>query len=148
MSRAVKIINEIPSNKAGMKLFADALVNAVMNGYADPLEVRSRIDAIEKIIKAVKDDLSFKDAVLDQADLWPEKSFEHNGVKFTKAESARYDYSDDIVWNELKTLESEFAGKRKEREGILKALTEPTKIGDVDCNPPGKQSSTHVRVNF
>ena len=74
MSRAISIINNIPANKAGIKLFADAIVDGVMNGEADPLDVRAKIDAIEKIIKAIKDDVAFKDAVLDQADLWGTES--------------------------------------------------------------------------
>lgn len=148
MSRAIKIMNEIPSNKAGIKLFAEALVQGVLDGNAEPLELRAKIDAVEKIIKAVKDDISFKDCVLDQADLYPEKSFDLNGVKFTKAESARYDYSDDPIWNELKAEENEAAAARKAREEILKALKSSTKIDGVLCNPPAKQSTTYVRVTF
>ncbi len=95
MNRSVKILNEIPANKVGIQLFAEAVVQNVMDGETDPLDVRLRVDAIEKIIKAIKDNPDFKTAVLDQADMWPEKSFEKDGVKFTKAESTRYDYSDD-----------------------------------------------------
>jgi hypothetical protein len=64
MNRSLRIISEIPANKAGIKLFADAVVDGVMSGEADPLDVRAKIDAIEKIIKAIKDDVAFKDAVL------------------------------------------------------------------------------------
>ncbi len=148
MSRAISIINNIPSNKAGIKLFADALVTGVMDGEADPLEIRAKIDAIEKIIKAVKDDVSFRDAVLDQADLHAEKTFDFQGIKFTKAESAKYDYSDDEVWKDLKIKEGLIANDRKNRENILKALKEPTEIEGVLCNPPAKQSTSYVRVTF
>lgn len=148
MSRAIKIINEIPSNKAGIKLFADAVVMGVMNGEADPLEVRAKIDAIEKIIKTVKDDQAFKDAVLDHADQWGEKTFEHNGIKFTKAESAKYDYSEDEIWEELRAEELSVSQRRKSEETLLKSLKEPTEVNGVLRHPPVKRSSGYVRITF
>jgi len=148
MSRAIKIIHEIPANKAGIQMFAEAVVNGVMNGEADPLDVRARVDAIERIIKAIKDSPEFKDAVLDQADLFPEKSFEQNGIKFTKAEHTRYDYSADPVWAELKEQEGEIAQLRKEREKLLLGLSEPTNIDGQICEPPFKKSSTYVKLTF
>lgn len=148
MNRSLSILSEIPANKAGIQLFADAIVSGLMEGEVSPLEVRARIDAIEKIIKAVKDNQQFRDVVLDEADMHPEKSFEVNGIKFTKAESSRYDYSADPVWNQHKADESKAATLRKGREGVLKALKEPTVINDVECNPPVKTSSTTVRVTF
>jgi TRAP-type uncharacterized transport system substrate-binding protein len=148
MNRSLSIISEIPANKAGIELFANALVDGLMSGDVDPLEIRAKIDAIEKIIKAVKANEQFRDVVLDAADLHNEKSFEVNGIKFTKAESARYDYSSDKVWNQLKAAETNAANERKVRESILSALKEPTEINGVMCNPPVKISSTTVRVTF
>jgi len=148
MSRAISIISDIPSNKEGIKIFAEAIVVGVLSGEADPLDVRAKIDAIEKIIKAVKDDQSFKDAVLDHADLYPEKSFAHNLVKFTKAESARYDYSGDEIWADCKARETEAANERKSEEKILQALSKPSEINGVMRHPPVKKSTTYVRVTF
>ena len=148
MNRSLSIISEIPANKAGIELFANALVDGLMSGDVDPLEIRAKIDAIEKIIKAVKDNEQFRDVVLDAADLYNDKSFEVNGIKFTKAESARYDYSVDETWRELKFDESKAANARKEREAVLKALREPTEINGVVSVPPVKNSTTTVRVTF
>lgn len=148
MNRSLTIISEIPANKAGIQLFADAIVSGLMDGEVSPLEVRAKIDAIEKIIKAVKDNQQFRDVVLDEADLHPDKSFEVHGIKFTKAESARYDYSNDPVWVESKRMESMASNDRKEREAILKALKVATKIEGVMCHPPIKTSTTGVRVTF
>lgn len=148
MSRAISIISDIPSNKEGIKIFADAIVSGVMSGEAEPLDVRAKIDAIEKIIKAVKDDIAFKDAVLDQADLYPEKSFEFNHVKFTKAESSKFDYSDDEIWADAKGRETEAAEERKAEEATLKTLKGPTEINGVMRHPPFKKSTTYVRVTF
>ena len=148
MNRSVKILQEIPANKVGIQLFAEAVVQNVMDGEIDPLDVRLRVDAIEKIIKAIKDNPDFKTAVLDQADMWPQKSFEKDGVKFTKAESTRYDYSADHKWLNLKANEEECVKLRKEREKVLFGLSESTEINGVTCDPPFKKSSTYVRITF
>ncbi len=148
MNRSLKIISEIPANKAGIELFANAIVEGIMSGDVDPLEVRARIDAIEKIIKAVKANEQFKDVVLDAADLQPEKSFEISGIKFTKADTVKYFYSHDAVWLKHKADEDAAAALRKGREAILKALKEPTVIDGVECLPPDKHRTTGVRVTF
>lgn len=129
-------------------MFAEAIVTSVMSGDVDPLDVRSKVDAIEKIIKEIKDDQSFKDAVLDQADTYAEKTFEHNNVKFTKAESAQWDYSDDEIWQGLKDQEKEIAEQRKSEEEILKALKQPTEVNGVLRHPPFRKATTYVRVTF
>ena len=148
MNRAMTIISDIPSNKEGIKIFAGAIVTAVMDGETDPLEIRAKIDAIEKIIKTVKDDIAFKDAVLDRADLEPDKSFDFQGVTFTKAESAKYDYSEDEVWAALKEQETERADARKGEEAVLRALKGPTEINGVLRHPPFIKSSSYIGVTF
>jgi len=146
MSRAINILQEFPSNKEGIKAVAEAIVTGVMSGEADPLDVRAKLDAIEKIIGAVKEDVAFKDATLDQAEMYPDKTFTHNGTEFTKAESARYDYSDDEEWRELKNDEQVYSKARKEREAVLKTLKAPTEINGIMCHPPFKKATSYVRV--
>jgi hypothetical protein len=148
MNRSLKIISDIPSNKVGIQLFADAVVDGLMSGEVDPLDVRAKIDAIEKIIKAIKANEQFADVVLDAADMEPDKTFEHNGVKFTKANAVRFDYSVDPTWKKLKAAETECSNARKDWEATLKTLKEPTLIEDVEAMPPIKSSSTTVRVTF
>ena len=148
MNRSLKIIQEIPANKAGIKLFADAIVDGLMSGDVSPLEVRARIDAIEKIIKSVKANEQFRDVVLDEADLHPDKTFVVNGINFTKANSVKYDYTNDPTWIGLKHDETVAADKRKEHEAIVKALPVSAEINGVMCHPPVKSTSTGIRVTF
>jgi hypothetical protein len=148
MNKAIKVINEIPATKAGVKLFAASIVEGVLSGNVNPLSVRAKIDAIEKVIKTVKDDAQFRDVVLGEADNYGEKTFEFDGFKFTIADAARYDYSRDEVWQTLKEAENNAANDRKEREKILQAIKEPTLIDDVISYPAVKISSTTVRVTL
>ena len=148
MNRAISIISDIPSNKAGIKIFADAIIDGALSGDVDPLEVRVKIDAIEKIIKSVKDADQFKEAVNDRAGLEPDKTFEFQGVKFTKAESAKYNYSKDEIWADAKERETMAATERKDEEKILQALKQPTEINGVLRTPPSKMATSYVRVTF
>lgn len=147
-NRAMNIVNEFPVNKEGIKLMADGIVSEIADGNAHPLEVRAKIDAIEKIIKAVKEDSLFREILLDEADKHPDKVFFHNGIEFTKAESVKYQYEHDEVWVEIKAREKKEADDRKERETLLKALRNPAEIDGVICHPPVKFSSSNLRVKF
>lgn len=146
--RAIKIIQEFPSNRAGIKLMAEGIVSGVMSGDVDPLEVKAKLESIEKIIKEVKADISFRDAVQDEAEMHPDKTFELNGVKFTKSSSAKYDYSEDEVWGWLKEQEEGIANDRKKEEAMLKTLDGPTEVNGVMRTPPFKKSSSYVKITF
>jgi hypothetical protein len=146
--KAIKIISDVPGNKEGIKLFSANIVEAVLSGENNPLEVHAKIDAIEKIMKAVKANPDYKDCILEEAENYGEKTFETGGVKFTVANSTKYDYSKDEVWQALKEIEDKAAADRKAREAILKALKEPTAIDDIIAYPPVKSTSTGVRVTL
>ena len=72
--KALSILNQIPANKEGIELFVQAIVNNMMEGEIEPLSIRMRVDSVERIMKGIKADDSFKTAVLDHADNFPEKS--------------------------------------------------------------------------
>ncbi len=148
MSKVIAIINEIPANKKGIEIFAKALIEPVINGEVDPLNIRKRIDAIEKIIKTVKNNKEFKQNVQAAAEQWTEKTFEHEGVVFTKTLSTTYDYSEDPVYQSIQKKISELNGQKKDREKLLSGLSEATEVNGVVCYPPAKLSSDVVRVNF
>ena len=146
--KALAILNQVPASKEGIELFVKAIVHNMMEGEIEPLSIRMRVDAVERIMKGIKADDSFQDAVLDHADNFTEKSFDFDGVKFTKTESAQYDYSEDQEWNELKAIEEHAIMQRKAREVVLKSLKEATEINGVTCYPPSKRSKSIVKVTF
>lgn len=146
--RAIKVIEEIPSNKAGIEIFANAIVQGILSGEIEPLEVAVKVDAIDKIIKAVKSNVQYRDVILDNADMYDGKTFEFSGVKITKADSVKYDYSVDAVWRGLKADEDAVAEKRKAREKLLQTLSEVTQVNGVEAVPPVKSSTSHLRFTF
>lgn len=146
--KPINVFYEVPANKAGVAMFAESIVNTLLEGDVDPLDVRVRIDAIEQIIKTIKADPAFRDVVMDAADMHGAKSFDHLGVKFTLANVSKYDYSDDQVWCEINEEIKRLTAIRKKRETILKALTETTEIDGVESNPPLCHTTQTVKVTL
>lgn len=147
--KEIKILQTLPINKEEIDLFAKNVVDTLMDeGFYEPLEIAIRVEAIEKIMKAIKSDDRFKTACLDNADLFPEKTFSFHGIDVTKASSARYDYSGDPVWDDLKAQENAIADKRKEQENILKALKEKSVIDDIERLPAVRIATDHLRFRF
>ena len=144
----IKLLKELPTSKEEIKVFADNVVESLMDGFHEPLELAIRVEAVKKIMDAIKDDDRFKDACLDHADNFPEKTFSFSGIDVTKASSTRYDYSEDEEWNTLKRIEDNCAKDRKERETVLKAIKDESVIDGVKCYPPVKISSDHLRFKF
>lgn len=146
--KAVTILNQIPATKEGIEIFVSAIIANMMEGETEPLSIRMRVDALERIMKGIKADDTFKTAVLDHADNYPEKSFDFEGVKVTKSESVQYDYSENHHWNMLKQIEQQAADDRKAHEGVLKALKDATEINGELSYPPAKRSQTIVKITF
>ena len=147
--KEIKLLTQLPTTKAEIKAFADNVVTSLMDdGFYEPLEIAIRIEAVKKIMDAIKTDQRFKDACLDHADNFPEKTFSFSGIDVTKAASTKYDYSDDEEWQRLKLLESNTIESRKDRETVLKAIKDESVIDGVKCYPPVKISSDHLRFRF
>ncbi len=138
----------MPSRKGEIKQFSEAIIASVMDGDSDPLDMAMKLNAIEKIIKEVKENVDFRAAVLDHADMWTEKTFGHKGAEFTKTQSAKYDYTHDPVWNKINTEKTEVSTRMKARETTLKSLREPADIDGVQCFPPSKESTSIVKITF
>ncbi len=149
MTSNVQKLFELPANKDGIKAFAKAVVTELMDsGDWNPLEIAVRVNAIEKIMKAVKADTTFMDACFDEAELQPSKQFVYEGVTVTKTSSASLDYSGDKTWLKLKEVETKAADERKRREAVLKTLKDRTNVDGKICYPPVKTSKDVLAFKF
>ena len=146
--KALQIINSVPASRSEINQFVDSILSIVMEGEVDPLSVHRRINALERIIKGIKDNADYKFAINDQADKYSEKTFDFEGAEFTKASSARYDYSDNEYWHKLKEVELKAIDDRKDHEKILSALKEPTEINGELSYPPSKKSTSYVKITL
>ena len=146
-------ILEVPLNKRDISRIAAKTVLTVINGDANPLEVDIKLRFLAQMIEQVRDNSEMKEAVLNEANKYPEKTFTEHGAEITKcAVGARYDYSKceygyyTEVLDEIKKLNE----KKKECEKLLQGLTDDMVIeatGEI-IHPPSKTSKEGMRVKL
>lgn len=147
METAINYITVLPSTKGQIQQFSDDAIGSVLDGDFDPIKIEVQLKAMEEVIKNVR--AGIREVVLIEADKY-NGTMETDQVLFKVVNSARYDYSDDTVWRNLKKAEAGQAEQRKQRETLLKALKEPmADAGSGELvNPPIKMSVPQVRIMF
>lgn len=100
MERALSYITVLPETQSEIKTFAEMLLSEVDGEKTLPL--LSRLTAIEKLVKLLKDGL--KDQLIQEASMYTGegKSFEVQGTRFTMNEGRKtYHYRHCRKWREL-----------------------------------------------
>jgi hypothetical protein len=98
MDKALSYITVLPETQSEIKNFAEKVLSEIQIREALPL--LARLSAMEKLVKAIKDGI--KDQLMEEASLYGgEKSFEINGVRYTKTERKTYHYQHCKKWVEL-----------------------------------------------
>ena len=146
----------IPTTKSEAVQFADRLIQSVMDGNMNALELHVKLTAMTKAIDDVKSRL--RDVTLDEAAKYGSKSFEAYTAKIELAElGTKYNYEAccDPLWNEANQQVNQWAAKRKERESFLKTLKETTVIASestggeqVTIHPCIKSSTTGIKITL
>jgi hypothetical protein len=153
---ALQII-EMPRGKDAIERLERTYVDLILSGDVDPLEVEVSLKGIEEAIKAIRNNAAVRHAVLAEAGMFPEKTFEKYGAQITKKLTpARYDYEscEDPTWNELNKKVATLTDQRKQREKLLQTLTSPMSINDQDTGevvmiyPPQKEQGETIAIKF
>jgi hypothetical protein len=105
-------------------------IQEVIDGNADPLEVWGFLKTIEKHVEACKKEI--EPIVMAEADKYPEKSFNHKGMTFTRVEGrAMYKFDHLPMWNALND-------ERKYLEEKAKAAAKNVQIGATMVTEDGE----------
>jgi hypothetical protein len=95
---ALSYLTVLPETQSEIKNFAEQIFEGIEPRQALPL--LARLTAIEKLAKTIKDGI--KEMLMEEASLYGgEKSFEIDGVRFTKTERKSYHYNHCAKWREL-----------------------------------------------
>jgi hypothetical protein len=151
-TKATGVLEQFSTSQAGIDVFSDQIIQAVHDGELNPIELRVRIAAMEKILERIK-----KETLGNQitaAEKYPEKRFDYAGATVQLGEfGTKYDYTvcNDESWNNLDKIEKSIKQQKSDREKFLKSLQRPTTIVDDDgvvqtINPPLKSSVTGLSV--
>jgi hypothetical protein len=130
-------------------IMAEKIVNDVLNGILNPLDVHIFTKSIENTIKMIQTALSVE--VLDEAYKHGEKTFVYRGCECNIRElGVKYDFANcnDAVYNDLIAKMEVLKAEVKARETFLKAIKQPTEVNGVMINPPIKSSTTGVAVTI
>ena len=153
---------------------SNTIINSILEGEVDPLQVHMFLKRIEKIAEIVKTNKDVKEAVTKAASSHsPDKAFDFMGASLkVGAVHTAYNFSEcgDLLWNNLNEMVTKFTAMKKAREEQLKVAF-PENIGfgfkpprmiidhlyhveTVDCgeevvlNQPKKIQQMGVKVTF
>lgn len=146
------VINLLPSTSDEVNRFANMVIQAVKNGEENPLQMLLQVRAMEKAFKIITEKIQSN--LLTEADKHPENKFEFKGNFIEKSEFVTYDFSvcGDTTFERLEVDFNTAKARLEERKAFLKALKEPTPIGDtvtgdlVTVRPPLKKSVSGLKV--
>lgn len=98
MENGISYIKVMPESKTEIQAFVDRCVSQVEIREALPL--LARLTAMSEMIEKLE--AALKDQLLEESNLYPEKSFTINGVKFEKKQKTTYYYDHCSQYVELK----------------------------------------------
>ena len=127
------ILSMLDTTKAERSSFVDNVVNTMLGGYVEPINIHLQVKSMEEIYKAIKAHPDYNSMVLESAHNYG-KSFEFRNAKIAIRDAAgKWDYSHDHEWVSLKA-------QLENRQEYLKAIKEPveriTADGEVVTDVP------------
>jgi len=155
METAISTLTYFNTSKEGINRFVDKVVSEVEGGLINPLDLVIYLRSIQKSIDGINDKV--KQMIIDEADKYPQKSFEYKGAMISKEElGTKYDYEncEDMIWGKLDSEIKGLTEKKKERETFLKTIKDPIGYTDTETgetwkvNPPIKRSTSGVKVTI
>lgn len=136
---------QIPMTKDGQEILAKRIADAVTNGDVSAIEALVQIRAASEVIDHILKRL--KDSAIDE--MHGDKSVTTKGVRISVAHRTSWAF-DDSKLDEIKKAQKELATQKKERETMLKSLTE--ELVDPETGEflkPGEPSYSEIlRVEF
>lgn len=139
----MSVLRLMPATGSQQKEFSLQLLQMVMSGEVNPLEMEVYLKSIEDVVKSVRKDAGFKDATQDEAAKYAEKEFRFGNAIIVKSSRTTYDYKQDSVW-----LTCEASKKRREKflKGLDKSYADP-ETGEL-IEPPTSKTSEFLKIRY
>jgi predicted heme/steroid binding protein len=157
MSQLQTLNNTIPSTFEGLTKSQISLnvSNALdsMLDHGDALKIVETISAMETFIKELKDRKEFKEYAREELLKHNGKYVTSSGAKIEVIETGvKYDYSNDLKWQELNQKAEEAVEARKKHEDVLKRIPAGKLLVDEDTGEtligPSKTSTSSYKVTL
>ena len=115
MDNALSTITQFNLTKTQIDGFARKALEEIDSGLYNPLEIHLCLKGMEEVVKKLKTGIA--DQVLSEAEKYG-KEFEYRGARIRLSDRRSYNFSKDFIWTEI-------SNKKKQREEMLKHLSDP-----------------------
>ena len=142
-----------PETKSQIEVFVDKMVSDALEGYISPLKTDAQLACMENVVKSIRANKEFKDALLSEAEKENTKTFTHYNAQFQiKEVGTKWHYENcgheqyericaqiDELTEQKKAFEKFMQAQKKEFEHL------DSETGSVyTVKPPYKTSTTQV----
>jgi hypothetical protein len=148
-------LDELQPSNANSKALADKIIDAIINGYVNPLDFAVKKKCIEEALELAFNNTMVKDAMIEEANKHSGKTT-WMGAKIEACEVGikyHFDKCGDPKLVELENTAGDLADKIKMRKEYLKKVDgkgEKLLVEDevVEVFPPYKTSTTSIKVSL
>lgn len=157
MTNVTSVIALFPTTKTEQNEFVRMLVDNVMSGNTDPLSAEVQICNIEQVCKAYRANTRIKNAVLEEAEKYGQKSFDFRGANIQIKEVGvkyHFDEAGHKRYNELISSIELLTAEKKELETVMKARSDvwievDKETGEAyEVMPVAKTSTTQAVITI
>lgn len=140
----ISVLKLMPETKAQQENFANQVLQSVLTGNVNPVDLDIMLKSIEETISKIRKNAEFKDYLSDELDKYHEKTIDFVNCEITKAGRTTMEFKEDHVWSDLKR-------KLKAREDLIK-LSRTSPVVDAETGeqvfPVTTKSSEYLRYKF
>ena len=158
MNTEIKGLTVFPTTKTGIKSYAEAALNEILDGYVNPLEIKVRLTAMKAVIDEIEKSEEYKDAVLAEAQRYHKDELMnlYDANICIKENGVKYDYSgcNHPQYNSITEEIERLTARRKSFEKYLQTVDGETdyinpETGEI-CKiyPPLRTSTTGIAITI
>ena len=151
------LVSMFPETKSQIDEFVSKMVENALDGYVNPLHTEAQLACMEKVVKDIRSNSEFKEAVLKEAEKFGQKTFnEHNAQFQIKEVGSKWHYENcnHQQYERICQQIDELTEQKKAFEKFIQAQKKPydhvdTETGEMyTVNLPYKTSTTSVVVTI
>ena len=143
-------LQNLKPTKTDIKIATDILIQQVDSGEVDPIDAALQLKVLEEFVKDAREKLN--KYTLDELYKYQACKVNIYDAKIEIAETGiKYDYSADIVWQNLKQENELTLSALKEREELLKKIPAGSQLVDENgevATGPTKTSTTSYKITL
>lgn len=139
----VSLVRMLPETKQQIETFSKMVVDSIVKGEVNPLEVDFQLKCFEMAIDRIRKDFQVKELLITEAEKYKSQDFK-DGSKVSVQSRTTYEYSHNPTWAKLNK-------EIKNIETLMKTISDPmadANSGEITEPAKVKSVSTFVKYDF